>query len=254
MTWFRRGQAVNKMDSPYLGNLQATQTLIYATAVSVLLSLLTIVGPLLSRRKEMRAVKRSDLLAATAYFALIGLGFMFIEMALLSRLNVFIGHPTIALAALLGGIILFTGVGSMASGRLPVENNRRLGTLYPLLPCALVLLSALISGPITHAFSSSTMAVRVLFSVILVAIPAVGLGLGFPTGLRLIRQRQAIVGGPDLGPWLWGINGAFGVSAGGLGLGCSMVFGVPVTLGIGALCYAALIPCTLRLHRSQPTD
>ena len=249
MTWFRRGQAVNKMDSPYLGNLQATQTLIYATAVSVLLSLLTIIGPLMSRRKELRSVLRSDLMAATAYFALIGLGFMFIEMALLSRLNVFIGHPTIALAALLGGIILFTGVGSMASGRLPMENNRRLGTLYPLLPCALVLLSALVSGPLTHYFSASIMAVRVALSVLLVAIPAVGLGLGFPTGLRLVRRRQRIVGGPDLGPWLWGINGAFGVSAGGLGLGCSMVFGVPVTLGIGALCYASLIPCTLQLHR-----
>jgi spermidine synthase len=251
MTWFRRGQEVNKMDSPYIGNLQATKTLIYATAVSFLLSLLAIVGPLLSRRKELRSVQRSDLTAATAYFALIGLGFMFIEMALLSRLNVFIGHPTIALAALLGGIILFTGVGSMASGRLPVESNRRLGTLYPLFPCALVLLSALASGAVTHYFSASTMPVRVALGVLLVAIPAVGLGLGFPTGLRLVRLRQSIVGGPDLGPWLWGINGAFGVSAGGLGLGCSMVLGVPVTLGIGALCYAALIPCTLQLHRSR---
>jgi len=253
MTWFVRGESVNKMDSPYLGNLQATQTLIYATAVSVLLSLLTIVGPLLSRRKELRSVLRSDLIAATAYFALIGLGFMFIEMALLSRLNVFIGHPTIALATLLGGIILFTGLGSMASGRLPVENNRRLGTLYPLLPCSLVLLSALASGPVTHYFSASTTAVRVALSVLLVAIPAVGLGLGFPTGLRLVRRRRGIVGGPDLGPWLWGINGAFGVSAGGLGLGCSMVFGVPVTLAIGALCYALLIPCTLQLYRSSET-
>lgn len=251
MTWFQRGEAVNQMDSPYLGNLQATKTLIYATAASVLLGLLTIMGPLLSRRKELRAVARLDLLAATAYFALIGLGFMFIEMALLSRLNVFIGHPTLALAALLGGIILFTGVGSIFSGRLPVENDRRIGTLYPLLPCALVLLSALLSGPVTHAFSASTTAVRVCLSVVLVAVPAVGLGLGFPTGLRLVRRRQSLVGGPDLGPWLWGINGAFGVSAGGLGLGCSMVFGVPVTLAVGALCYAFLIPCTLRLHRGS---
>jgi hypothetical protein len=50
------------------------------------------------------------------------------------------------------------------------------------------------------------MPVRVALGVLLVAIPAVGLGLGFPTGLRLVRLRQSIVGGPDLGPWLCGVS------------------------------------------------
>jgi hypothetical protein len=39
------------------------------------------------------------------------------------------------------------------------------------------------------------------------------------------------------------------VCASGLALGCSMVWGVPVTLGVGAACYLLLLGCTWRLGR-----
>ena len=248
-TWLDDPESVDKLDVSFLGNLQATQTLVYATLVSLLLTLLTVVGPLLGRREELKGVGLLDLVAATAYFGFIGLGFMFIEIGLLSRLNVFLGHPTVALAVLLGGIILFTGIGSMASSKLDVENDRRLARLFPLVPFVLVTAAVLASGPLTHAFVSKGMGVRVLVGLATVAIPALGMGLGFPVGLRLIQRRRELDGGPELGPWLWGINGAAGVCASGLALGSSMVWGVPVTLGIGAACYLVLLVCTRRLGR-----
>jgi hypothetical protein len=55
---------------------------------------------------------------------------------------------------------------------------------------------------------------------------------------------------PRLGPWLWGVNGAFGVCASGLGLGVSMVWGIPTTLMLGALCYLWLPLATRRLSRA----
>jgi hypothetical protein len=192
---------------------------------------------------------RADPAAATGYFALIGLGFMFVEIGLLSRLNVFLGHPTVALAVLLGGIILFTGLGSMVSNKLVVERGGRLAKLFPLIPFGLVVVAVAISGPLTHAFVSSGMAVRVIIGIVTVAIPALGMGLGFPLGLRLVQRRREVDGGPELGPWLWGINGAAVVCASGLALGCSMVWGVPVTLGVGAACYLLLLGCTARLGR-----
>jgi hypothetical protein len=248
-TWLADPELVDELDVSFLGNLQATQTLVYATLVSLLLTLVTIVGPLLARRSELREVPRGALAAATAYFALIGLGFMFVEIGLLSRLNVFLGHPTVALAVLLGGIILFTGIGSMISSKLAVERNDTLAKLFPLIPFVLVTIAVLASGPLTHAFVSSGMAVRVLVGIVTVAIPALGMGLGFPLGLRLVQQRRERDGGPELGPWLWGINGAAGVCASGLALGCSMVWGVPITLGVGATCYLLLLGCTWRLGR-----
>ena len=218
-------------------------------AISLLLTLVTVLGPLLARRGELRGIGLADLGSATAYFGLIGLGFMFVEIGLLSRLNVFLGHPTIALAVLLGGIILFTGIGSLLSGRLAIEDKPTLARLYPLVPFALVCVAVLASGPLTHTFVSSGMAVRVIVGLSCVAIPALGMGFGFPLGLRLIQRRRELDGGPELGPWLWGINGAAGVCASGLALGSSMVWGVPTTLAVGAACYLLLLPCTRRLAR-----
>jgi hypothetical protein len=248
-TWLLDPASVDRLDVSFLGNLQATQTLVYATLVSLLLTLVTVIGPLLARRAELREVGRRDLAAATAYFALIGLGFMFVEIGLLSRLNVFLGHPTVALAVLLGGIILFTGVGSLASSKLKIERGTRLAKLFPLVPFGLVVIAALASGPLTHAFVSSGMGVRVIVGIVTVAVPALGMGLGFPLGLRLVQRRREVEGGPELGPWLWGINGAAGVCASGLALGSSMVWGVPVTLAVGAGCYLLLLGCTWRLGR-----
>ena len=58
------------------------------------------------------------------------------------------------------------------------------------------------------------------------------------------------VDAPRLGPWLWGVNGAFGVCASGLALATSMVWGVSTTLLLGAACYLLLPLATMRLARA----
>jgi spermidine synthase len=251
--WLRDRKTVDELDLTFLGNLQATQTLSYATLVSLLLTALAIGVPMARRVRELRALPAADVTAALAYFALIGLGFMFVEIGLLSRLSVFLGHPTLALAVLLGGLILFTGVGSSLSGGIDITRPK-VALLYPLVPCALSLAAAAGMDPLMRAFSASSTPSRVMVSLALVAIPALGLGLGFPLGLRLcelMEQRRAPEHGrPRLGPWLWGINGAFGVCASGLGLGISMIWGIPTTLLVGALCYLLLPLATQRLSRA----
>ena len=253
-TWLSQPEEVDELDYAFLGNLHATQTLVYATAISGLLTLIALLLPLWSRRRDLAAHARRDVLAAGGYFALIGLGFMFVEMGLLSRLNVFLGHPTLALAVLLGGIILFTGIGSLLSGRVPLSHPW-VARLYPLLPAGLVLLSAALLDPMMGHFAAAATSVRVLLGLGLVAVPALGLGLGFPLGLRLVETLDGD-GRPPLGPWMWGINGACGVVASGLALTSSMAWSINTTLLIGAGCYLALPLCTARLAaargRTQP--
>ncbi|MEZ4450298.1 MAG: hypothetical protein R3B09_12545 [Nannocystaceae bacterium] len=246
-TWFKGQVDVESLDHAFLGNLRATQTLIYATAAALLLTFAAVIVPLGLRRRELRAAPRGDLWAAAAYFALIGLGFMFVEIALLSRVGVFLGHPTLALAVVLGGIIFAAGVGSLLSTFVPVERGR-LAWLYPLAPALLVIAAGLAQEPLTAAFVAEGGALRVLVSLALVAPPALGMGLGFPLGLRLVAARKGPV---DLGPWLWGVNGAFGVCASGLALAASMVAGINATMTIGALCYVLLLPTTAWLARRR---
>ncbi len=248
-TWLAQPEEVDALDYAFLGNLHATQTLVYATAISVLLTLIAVLVPLWSRRRDLAAHGSVDVLAAAGYFALIGMGFMFVEMALLSRLNVFLGHPTLALAVLLGGIILFTGVGSLASERVPVSRPW-VARLYPLVPAALVLLAAALLDPVMSRFAAAPTSARVLLGLSLVAVPALGLGLGFPLGLRLV-EALASDDRPPLGPWMWGINGACGVVASGLALTSSMAWGISATLFIGAGCYLVLPLCTARMASAR---
>jgi spermidine synthase len=256
-TWLQQRDTVDSLDLSFLGNLQATQTLVYATVVCALLTVLTIVGPMLARRRDFPALGRSHVLASAGYFALIGLGFMYVEMGMLSRLNVFLGRPTLALCVLLASMILFTGIGSMCSGH-PLFERRPLSVFYPWLPAALIVANAGLLPASMHQFEGADTGVRALVSVLLIAPTAFGLGLGFPLGLRLCERMEArVLGSSDrehhgaaLGPWLWGINGACGVCASGLALGTSMVFGIDVTLLVGAACYALLPLCTTHLERA----
>ncbi|MCA9682285.1 MAG: cbb3-type cytochrome c oxidase subunit I [Myxococcales bacterium] len=105
------------------------------------------------------------------------------------------------------------------------------------------------TNAVIFAFVGNGMGTRVVVGLFTVAVPALGMGLGFPLGLRLVQRRRELEGGPELGPWLWGINGAAGVCASGLALGSSMVWGVPATLAVGAGCYLVLLGCTWRLGR-----
>jgi hypothetical protein len=254
-TWLTSRSGVDQLDVSWLGNLQATQTLVYAVLVSVLLTLITVVWPMLSRRRDFPQLARLDVLAAGGYFALIGLGFMYVEMGLLSRLNVFLGRPTLALAVLLAGMIFFTGVGSMLSGKIRFD-RKWLAIFYPWAPALMIGLTALLLPGAMYLFETGSTFARVFVSLLLIAPTALALGLGFPLGLNLCERMEkkalgnAAVEGSALGPWLWGINGACGVCASGLALGTSMVFGVHLTLLVGAGCYLLLPIATMRLYRS----
>ncbi|MBL9100533.1 MAG: hypothetical protein JNL82_06235 [Myxococcales bacterium] len=246
--WLADSAEVDALDLSFLGNLQATQTLVYATLVSVVLTIAAVFGPLWLRRRELGGGGRG-VAAACGYFALIGLGFMFVEIGLLSRVGVFLGHPTLALAVVLGGIVLATGLGSLMSGRVPVERPR-VATFFPLLPGLLVVATRAAIGPVMASYAGAPVGTRVLLTLALVAPPALAMGLCFPLGLRLVRAARGEAT-TDITPWLWGVNGACGVCASGLALGTSMAWGISTTLAIGAVCYFALPLCTWWLTRRE---
>ena len=66
------------------------------------------------------------------------------------------------------------------------------------------------------------------------------MGFAFPTGMRLI---SAVDRKPT--PWFWGINGAAGVLASIVAVGCSIAFGISVTIVVGGAFYLLLVPTAL---------
>jgi hypothetical protein len=107
------------------GNILATATLALLFLLSTMLALATIIMPL---RPAIRDIGRRLAFGGTMYFLLIGIGFTCVEIGLLQRLSVFLGHPIYSLSIVLFSIILATGVGSLLSDRLPLDTPTKFVT------------------------------------------------------------------------------------------------------------------------------
>ena len=73
--------------------------------------------PLLVGRRGPRASGRGVAPILT-YFACLGIGFMMVEVVLMQRFILFLGHPTHALTAVLFVLLCAGGVGSLRCGRV----------------------------------------------------------------------------------------------------------------------------------------
>jgi SAM-dependent methyltransferase len=218
------------------GNTTATMTLVILFLCSVLLVNRIIVYPL---RPAIADVGRRLAVGGTAYFMLIGVGFMCSEMGLLQRLSVFLGHPIYSLSIVLFSLILTTGMGSLFSDKFPLNTRTRF-VLWALLASGyLAALPAWLPNML-HAFESATLMMRAALCVAVIAPAGLLLGFGFPTGMRFI---DAVDRRPT--PWFWGINGAAGVLASSAAVAVSIALGIYVTFLISAFCYALLIPAGL---------
>lgn len=234
--WRAIEQALRSRGGALLGSTKATMTLVCLFVCSLLLVNRTIVYPL---RPAIADVGRRLAIGGTAYFVLIGVGFMCSEMGLLQRLSVFLGHPIYSLSIVLSSLILTTGVGSLLSDKFPLDTRPRF-VLWALLAAGyLAALPAWLPATL-HAFESATLMVRAPLCVVVIAPAGLLMGFGFPTGMRFI---SAVDRRPT--PWFWGVNGAAGVLASSTAVAVSIAFGIYVTFLISAFCYALLIPAGL---------
>jgi len=217
----------------FAGNLRATHTLMILWIVTFVLVLATIIGPL--ARSGLPNMPAGEFGLAISYFALIGMGFMFVQIPLMQRFSVYLGHPTYSLSVILFSMILAVGAGSMISDRLPVEANGRWVSALPLAVGANLLTWTLAIPSIVDATVELELPSRIAITVGVVSLIALPLGFFFPMGLRLVRRLSN-----DAMPWMWGINGAAGVLATVSAVGISMWSGVSTGLFLATTCYAVL--------------
>jgi spermidine synthase len=222
------------------GNLVATVTLLVLFLIAVMLVVAVLLIPL---RGAVRQVGSRLVTFGTVYFALIGMGFMLIEIGLLQRLSIFLGHPVYSLSVLLSTLILSTGIGSFLSEKLVLGSSVRL-TIWGVIAGGYALSLSFIFGPLFAAFDAAELGSRIIICVAVIAPAGMLLGFGFPTGMRLV---SAVDTKPT--PWFWGMNGAAGVLASIIGVTLSLALGIGATLVLGALCYFLLIPISLALLR-----
>jgi len=166
------------------------------------------------------------------YFALIGLGFMLIEVSQMQRLIVFLGHPMFGLTVVLFAILVSSGIGSLLSERVRTE---RLASRGPAVLGGLIIILvtyALVSPVLMDAFASSITPVRILVSVALLFPVGLFLGTAFPLGLRAAAREN-----DKLGPFLWAVNGSTSVCASVLATAVSLSASISASFWLGVVVY-----------------
>ncbi|GAC1561688.1 MAG: hypothetical protein NVS2B5_26220 [Beijerinckiaceae bacterium] len=225
----------------YAGNLVATLTLAMLVVISAFLVVGTIVLPL---RSAVKDTGWSLAIGGTAYFLLIGVGFMMTEIALVQRMSVFLGHPVYALSVVLFSLILATGIGALVSEKFQLNSAARL-FVWAVATAAYLIALPFWMPPILLQLDSAQLLTRAAFAVLVLAPAGFLMGFGFPTGMRLVGALD-----PRPMPWFWGVNGAGGVLAASVAVFTSMAFDIDRSLQIGGLCYLLLLAPLAGLWRA----
>jgi hypothetical protein len=171
-------------------------------------------------------------LAWLIYFGSLGAGFMLIEVAVLQRFVLLLGHPVYSLTVTLFSLLLGTGLGAALSRRIPERAMRRAAGVAL---CAIVLLALLCVAAVTPLVAWAVPFERPLrIAVAVCAIVPLGmvLGLPMPAGIQLLRRYA-----PELVTWAWGINGALSVVGATMAIFIAMNWGFQVTLLVSAATY-----------------
>lgn len=171
---------------------------------------------------------------AIAYFFFIGLGFIIIELGLMVRFSLFLGHPVRALTVVLAGLLVATGIGSVFSARL--EGARHPIRAPVLGAVALAVLYAYGLPRLFPLLMGFDLWARVAISVTLIAPMGVLLGLALPAGIAALRKRE-----DDLILWAWGLNGLASVVGSTLCVLIAHLAGYAAAMLVGAGCYLVAV-------------
>ena len=198
------------------------------------LTLAFILVPLFGARSGRRArgAPWSARTAGLAYFAVIGLAFIIVEIALLQKLTFFLGHPSNALLVVLFSILVGTSLGARLTGRVPEARRAQAVIAVALGLAAASALFAFALAPALRAWVAWPWIGRAGLSAIVVLGFGVLMGFLLPLGVKRISELE-----PELVPWGWGLNGTASV----VGTVVATVFaihaGFSTTLLAGGLLY-----------------
>lgn len=159
-----------------------------------------------------------------------GFGYMLVEIVLMQKFQRFIGSPTYSLILILGGLLLFSGIGSFLSGYL----SKKWQTIsVAFIPVLLLFYAFFLDGIFLRLAEFGFNGKLVASSLLILPISFL-MGVPFPNALEKIKKLTS----PEYGSMLFGISGAFATLASTSALLFTVTLGFTATYFIGIACYA----------------
>jgi len=178
----------------------------------------------------------SLMLKPAGYFGLLGMGFMMIEIPLIQRFILHLGHPTLAFSYILAAMLIGCGIGGFFSGN---KLFRRIYARIYLPPVLAAIINIVILLTLSFIFLQ-TAGANTVFKVMTASLVALSagffMGMPFPRGLAILGES----GRNNLIPLMWGINGTMSVVGSAMSIVLSMAFGFSAAITAGAAVYLAV--------------
>jgi len=183
----------------FQGEFLVLLILIQAIVVAFILILL----PLLASQREKKdsGLKQGISQNVFLYFGLIGMAFMFVEVTLIQKFILYLGHPLYSFGVILFSLLFSSGLGSLLSKKILGKNiikNLRWCFIF----CSMLIFASFFIFPAIH---NNLIGVRLGYRIFLTSLSIFPMGflMGFffPSGIRLLDQA-----GKRWIPWAWAIN------------------------------------------------
>lgn len=196
--------------------------------LSIIMGACIILLPLVRKREAAGSHSR---LRMIVYFACLGLGMVFITMALSERCAFFLNDTATAVAVVVFAMLFFSGCGSYRASKTDPFSDRGIKwTVVRIITCLVLYVFLLI--PVLSVLLPLSNLIKVVAILIVVAPAAFTTGLPFPLGLACLNDRAGF-----FLPWALGVYVMFGVIAFPLGRLLAVAWGLHVLLFIAVFLY-----------------
>ncbi|MCX7975400.1 MAG: hypothetical protein N3B16_13020 [Candidatus Aminicenantes bacterium] len=212
---------------------------------AIFISLVFLIFPFLYLRKRLGTTSRRHIFELP-YFALIGIGFMTVEILFIQKGILFLGQPTQAFSTVLFSLLFSCGLGSLASAKWREKKIFSQGKF--LLGCGLILLLDCFLFPLfIDFFFPQPFLTRLILLFIFFFPTGFFLGFAFPVAIARLHQKS-----PRLIPLAWSINAFSSVTTSILAIILAFCLGYSFLFIFSSLCYVlAFLFFCLTNHRDK---
>jgi hypothetical protein len=201
--------------------------------LGILFIVLPLVARLIRTGTQSTVEPTSTQVLTLTYFGSVGFAFMAVEIALMQRFTLFVGHPSYSLLVVLFSVLLSTAIGAAFSARFPVAKLGRVMFVAGIALGALATLYGLVLGDLLRSWIGLERPLRIAITTVLVTPCGLLMGAMIPSAVRVL----GVVKSP-LVPWGWGVNGAMSVIGTSIATIIAIYGGFTTTFLVGAVLYA----------------
>ncbi|MBU1854875.1 MAG: hypothetical protein KKF89_04090 [Nanoarchaeota archaeon] len=204
---------------------------------ALILSIIFILLPLKLFIRTKNRIRKKPIV----YFFAIGLGYLFIQIVLIQKFILFLGHIVFSSSTILFSMLLFSGLGALYSQRYKIVNlNKIMFTIF-----ILTIIYALLLNVIINYLISLSLILKMVLTALIISPMSFLMGFPFPSGIRIIKK--------ELIPLAWAVNGSASVLSPILAVMIALFLGYNFVLLLAGVVYLFSLVFIIS-KRSQSTE